>query len=294
MEQETTIVQEMKELLSDPKNRIRLDDFITKHLKTFLIATSLQNFPVQNSNVQKETFLDRLRQYERAVHDLQQITILLARWGEEEQLSLLEKILTRIAEADKGSSGISFWIHFGWYPTQIIIYSAGLAALSAKKYAVLKIILTTLVKNQSLGEKHLPIIVVVSSNLSDVHDAFKWIPGQEQKYVPRSEHFFQILEPMIQDLLFVGESYEELFDDFEVYSALVYIDVTERNWGPLGRFGWKYGRGNEGSYSRIIEEAERLKAEWPPLKAGMFDGSLERFLRASTLLKQLLDRLSWF
>ncbi|MCL5772674.1 MAG: hypothetical protein M1479_10455 [Actinobacteria bacterium] len=288
-----SFIEEMKELLSDPKNRIKLDDFVTKYLRAFLEATNLEHFPIQGSNVQKEDFLDRMRKYEEVVKDLQQIVILLARWSEREQLTILEKAFSRIAEADKGSSGINFWIHFCWYPIQILMYSAGLAALSVGKYYALKVILTTLIQNSSTERKRLPIIVTVTSNISDIHDAFKWIPGKEKNYVPRSEHLFEILEPTLEKLLFVGKSYELLFDDFEVYSALVYMEVTGRDWGPIGRFGWKHDHGDS-PFNRVVEEAKEAKEEWLPLRVGMFNGSLERFLEVSKTLRERLNKLPWY
>jgi len=289
-----TIAEEMKKLLSDPKNRIKLDDFIIKHLKVFLDEISLEHFPVQGSNMQKKDFLERMQKYEELVEDLQQIVILLARWGEGEQLSTLEKVFTRAAEADRGSSGVIPWLRFGWYPIQILMYSAGIAALSARKYDALKIILTTPAQNSSAERGHFPIVVVVASSLSDIHDAFKWIPDQERRHVPRSEHLFQILKPILEELLFVGKSYERLFDDFEVYSALVCADSTGRDWGPIGRFGWKYNRDiGDNPFDRVVKEAKEMRKGWPPLHVGMFDGSIERFLEVSETLRQWLNKLSW-
>jgi len=291
----TTIVEEMKELLSSPESRIKLDDFVTKYLKVFLETTNLEHFPVNILDMQKENFLDRMQRYEKVVKNLQQIVILLARWGEGEQKKILEKVFSRIAEADKDSSGINFWLHFSCYPIQILMYSAGVAALSAMKYCALKVILTTLVQNSSAGRELLPIIVRITSNISNIHDAFKWIPDKEKKYVPRSEHLFEILEPTLEELLFIGKSYEILFDDFEVYSALVYADITGRDWGPIGRFGWKYNHDTgDNPFNRIVEEAKEAKEEWPPLQIGMFNCSLERFLEVSKTLGQWLNKLPWY
>ena len=290
-----SFIEEMKELLSDPKNRIRLDDFVTKYLRAFLEETNLEHFPIQGSNIQKEDFMDRMRKYEEVVKDLQQIVILLARWGKGEQLIILEKVFSRIAEVEKCSSGINLWIHFWWYPVQILMYSAGVAALSAGKYDALKLILTTLVQNSSTESERLPLIVKVTSNISDIHDAFKWIPGKERNYVPRSDHLFEILKPTLEELLFLGKSYERLFDDFEVYSALVYAGITGRDWGPIGRFGWKYSRDiGDNPFNRIIEEAKEAKEKWAPLQVGMFNGSLERFLEVSETLGERFNKLSWW
>jgi len=290
------IIAPMKELLAEPKNRIKLDDFVTEQLKDFINKTSLEQFPVQDSNVQKEDFLERLQRYEEALKDFQKIVILLVRWGNKEQLLVLKKILMRLAEEDKGKSGTSIWIYFKWYPIQVLMYSSGIAALSVENYNALQIILTTYayVSSSSLGNRYLPIIVPVGKDLAWINDKFKWIPGQERKHVPRSEHLFEILESLFQELLFLGKDYERFFDDFEVYNALVYADVAERDFYPIGRFGYKQLQGREDTpINRLVEEAKKGKDKWAPLQVGMFDGSLDRFLKLSEGLKQRISKLSW-
>lgn len=290
-----TITNTMKELLSDSKNRIKLDDFITEHIKKFIDATSIQHFPVQGVHPQKESFMERMRQYEEFTKDLQQIVILLAKWGDSEQILLLEKIFTHLSGTDKGSSGLTLWIHFGWYPIQILMYSAGISAISAKKFDALKIALQTLVLTPSIDGKRYPLVVPVATNLSNIGDAWKWIPGQERKHVPRSEHFFEILKDPIEDTLFLGGSYEALFDEFEIYNALVYSEITGRNWGPIGRFGWKHDRGMNGSpYTQFVEVAKTEGSNWGALRAGLFDGSVEKFTKVSEGFAERLSEVNWF
>ena len=291
-----TITEEMKGLLSDPKNRIELEDYVSKHVESFLRMTNVGNFPVQGVGVQKENFLDRMQKYEDATKDLQKILILLARWGDQEHLLLLKKIFIRLAESEKGSAGTNVWLHLEWYPTQILMYAAGISALSADKFEALKIILSTPVLILLSEKQDVPLIVAVTSNIfSELGDVFKWIPGQEKKYFPRSEHFFGILRSPLEESLFLGKGYEQLFDDFEVYAALVYSDLTGRDWAPIGRFGWKHSRAfGDSSFHKIIEEAKERKEEWLPLKVGMFKGSLSRFLEISNALEKQIRHLSWW
>lgn len=289
------VTDTMKELLSDPKNRIKLDDFITDHLKKFISATSIQNFPVQGANVSQEEFLERMKRYEEITRDLQQIVVLLAKWGNSEQISLLEKIFTRLSETEKGSSGLTIWIHFGWYPIQLLMYSAGISALSVKNFEALKIILYTSVPVSSAGGKRYPLIVPTAANLSDIGSAWKWIPGLEQKYVPRSEHLFDIFKESVDELLFLGRSYETIFDEFEIYFALAYSEVTGRGWGPIGRFGWKHGRGiTESPFTQLVETAKTEGGNWGPLRAGFFNGSIDKFIKITETFKEQLDQLNWY
>jgi hypothetical protein len=94
---EDPIAEIMKDLLSDPNKKIKLDDVVSSQVRRFLEAIDLRHFPVQASNIQKADFVDRINEYEKASQDLQQIVVLLAKWGNDDQLKLLEKIFLRIA-----------------------------------------------------------------------------------------------------------------------------------------------------------------------------------------------------
>ena len=67
-------------------------------------------------------------------------------------------------------------------------------------------------------------------------NVWKMIPGHEQNYTPLSEYLFKIVQPRLDDLLFVSKSYEDAFDMFEVLLALAVADMRAvRNagiWGP--------------------------------------------------------------
>jgi uncharacterized caspase-like protein len=294
---ETPISEKVKELLSDPSKKIKLDDYITLHIKRFLETTDLRYFPVQQANVQKEDFLERLSKYEDAIKDLQQIVILLSKWGDKEQLLLLEKIFIRLAEADKGSAGLIMWIRLNWYPIMILMYSAGITALANKKYDVLKIVLQTTAYVESVGHSGQQTMVVsIGTNMSELSEAFKWLPGQEKKYVPRSEHLFKILQPTLEDMLFLGRSYESLFDAFEVMFALVYSDITGLDWGPPGRFAWKYRSpfNDVNPFNQIVDEAKKEQEKWGPIRASLFDSSINKFIKVSDSYREILKRLSWF
>ena len=83
--------------------------------------------------------------------------------------------------------------------------------------------------------------------------------------------------------------YDRHFDRFEIFLALTYADATERDWGPPGRFMWKHGRTHTSPYVELMEEAKGMGDNWLPVRAGLFKGSVKRFLEVAEGYKKLLD-----
>ena len=101
------------------------------------------------------------------------------------------------------------------------MYSAGVAALSANNYKALASILTTPVHAKPHDSSELqPLTVAVIEELTKIVDVFKRLPGHDRHYVPRSEHLRARQQPLLEDLLFLGRTYDRHFDRFEIFLAL--------------------------------------------------------------------------
>jgi hypothetical protein len=292
---DAAVVEQLKDLLGDPSRRIKLDDFVSQHVRRFLDATDLRQFTLQGATPTKEEIAERISRYEDASRDLQQIAIVLATWAEGAQLSLVEKIFRRLAEADRGGNGLAVWLKLAWYPLVYLTYSAGIAALAAKNYPALAALLTAEVTlERGYGEKVLPFVDFVVDRATDLHDYFKMLPGHERHFVPRSEYLYKALQPTLEDLLMLGRRYETLFDRFEVLLALEYADLSGTGWGPPGRYSWKHRNERQDSpLQKVVDEAEREGAEWALLRAGLFGESQERFQKDVRTIEELTSKLRW-
>jgi Caspase domain len=291
----------MKGLLADPGQQIRLDDFVSDHLRRATDALSLDNFPtfamISNEEVRK-----RLPQYEDIVSNLQTIVILLSRWGTVDQLPLLEKLFARLSEIDKGTSGYETWFDLGWYPIVLLMYVSGMTAISAGKYGTLRTAFMTPVRADDLrhmGGSEQPLILPAITAITRISEQFKRLPGHERQYVPRSEYLYKLLQPSLEDALFLGRTYESTFDRFEILLALAFADLREPKrggdvWGPPGRFAWKHARGRgEDPLEQLVNEAQRQGRTWEPLKAGLFGGDPNRFVELASGYKQLISKFGW-
>ena len=101
---------------------------------------------------------------------------------------------------------------------------------------------------------------------------------------------------MLDDLLFLGRDYENYFDRFEVLLALIYADLEKQYgklhfWCPVGRFAWKFRDTRTNPLKEIIDEADREKESWGPIKAGLFHGEYSRFEDIASNLKEFIPKL---
>jgi len=296
-----SFAETFKQLLANPAEKIRLDDFVSAHLRRAVEATALDKFPLQ-AGFSNEEFAGRLKDYEAVTADLEVAVILLARWAQPEQLNLLERIFARLAEGDRGHAGLVIWQRLGWYPVFRLMYAGGISAISQGRYDTLRAILLATVRADRMGraERANAVVIPAVAAMTEVIDNFKTLPGLDRRYTPRSDYLFQSLQAVLEDQLFLGHGYEQLFDEFEMLLALVYADLKAGEpvghvWGPVGRFAWKESRFGDGNtLSEFVQKAAAEGASWPPLRVGLFAGDQARFRAVADPYRDAIGRLNWF
>lgn len=293
------LTEKTKEYLSDGRYKIKLHDIFNQKIREVVSLLIGDNFKILGESFSDEEFLKRIKLYEDIVKELQAMTACVAFWGDKAHYRQLSKTIARVCDNFAPESGLVVWQNLRWYPVLLLMYSAGISAVSANNYEALATILMTKVRSPRNSYETIPVTIPIGESAADLHEVFKRLPGHERQYVPRSEYLFKLLQPSLDDLLFLGRDYEEMFDRFEVFLALVHAELEynpeNRVWGPLGRFGWKYsGRGRtENVFSELVKEAKTYGSEWSPLKAGLFSGSINRFLEISSKFEESLKGLSW-
>lgn len=297
-----SLSETIKEYISDSKYRIKLHDTVLGEVQKVLALIGERSFPVQGIPVTTDEFSNRLRRYETIVSDLATVSVIITRWGGSEHRKTLEQIYTKLPDTHETSGGVVMYLGLRWYPLMYLLYSSGITALAAENYENLVSIFLAQVGKSYSGEETEPIILPTVQGMLDVNraNAFKQLPGHDRHYVPMSEYLFKVIQPCVEDLLFLGRDYERLFDKFEVLLALVYADqiFDQRGdvWGPVGRFGWKFSSGiiDKNPFEDLVSEASIKKNTWEPLQAGFFNGSHDRFVQIANGYRELLNRLSWY
>lgn len=297
-----TLVSTVKEYLADPKMSIKLHDISIQYVRKYLLETTKEKFPVQGVQFDVEKFTTRLSRYNIIAQDLKLLTSCLSYWGEEAHQVILQKAVGRSTDNLQSESGLVIWLALRWYPIIVITYSAGIAAVAAKNYDNLHSLFVTQTATKRLSEETTELSLSIGEAILELErsNTFKQLPGHERHYVPRSEYLYKLLQPDLDDLFFLGNEYEEAFDRFEVMLALTHADLLYQKkqyiWGPIGRFGWKSSLHGEtkNPLSGIMAEAKAMSSSWPPLKAGFFGGSLERFNTVATEYEAMVKKLNWW
>jgi len=289
----------VKRLLSEPRFRIELHDLVaekTREVSNLGLDTKLS----LDASWDLQEFQRRLALYEESTDELLQVQALIARWGTAEHLDIISLPSRRLASPLSISSGLQVWIALRWYPIHLLAYASGLSSVAGDNYNSLAAYMHAPVTGTISSTTPEPLLVALHDGVGHARDAFKYLPGRDRQFVPMSEYLFKFFQPKLDDLLFLGTDYEGVFDRFEILTALEYAHLESNLnpshfWGPVGRFGWKHRRGIESSpFRSIFQEASLHKDSWPPIRAGLFDSSYERFDEIATKYGELLGKLAWY
>lgn len=265
-----------KDYLSEPRYRIRLDDQVSAAVRATLAETSGEKFS-SSAQGNGEEFAARLAAYEAAVRPLQAMAALLGKWATPEQAPTLTSMLARMSDGCVDTQGgQTFWENLRFYPFSLLLCSAGIASLAAENHgafvaAHMKRIDARPRRSERRGSS---VVVPVVEALQEATSTSIWRHVEEYKKhrVPDSEHLFKVLRPVLDELFFLGASYERLFDRYETLRALVYADVADHGQGPAGRFTWEYSGGQDNPFADLRAEAAQEKDAWGPIRAGLFQG----------------------
>jgi uncharacterized caspase-like protein len=294
----SALLDQTKEYLTETRYRIKLHDLVMRALRGAQQRLGEEHFGLQGESISESEFAERLLKYEEATRDVQHVAILLGRWAEEYHDAEIRQIAHSLAGQIEMKSGLTLWLSLRYFPMLFVLYAAGIAAIDGGNYAALKTLFAVEVKSARGGE-HTTVLQATCEAMLDLAraDAFKTLSGYERLHTPQSEYLFKRVQPVVDDVLFLGGRYEQLFDRFEVLYALCYVDQSGGDWGHPGRFGYKYRRRftSHDPFSALVAEAKQEGDQWAPLRAGMFSGSISHFDEVVKRFQTgLLNRLQWY
>lgn len=259
-------------------------------------AISDEHFPINGVRVTPESIRERVAAYETLSATVLSLIATGCHWGRPEYDESWRQCVETIAEEPARFGGSLLWMHLSSYPALLILYAGGLAATASGNYTTL----ARLLIGGSTWRDHVefPLVVALSGGRVFYREAADHLSSDATTTLraPMSEHLHDVLRDPLKDYIPQDAQYDKHVDRFEFLLALVYGDETSKrgigSWPPLGRFAWrvKYAP-SHGFYdvvTTIETEVQAAGNQWPPLKAGLFDGSVDRFMAVFTAYKAYL------
>lgn len=300
-------VATVKRYLVDSSAKIRLRDFVCDATEKLVAELSDPGFVAETRLKPEEELMKRLTKYEAICEILGAIMIAGCHWGDKTHEKLWIESLERVANSSKIEGGLTYLLNLRRYPTLLLLYSGGIAALANGHYENFAALVTRVRCVNSVGEKVALCRVVYpirvfEGNLGEL------LPGMARHYTPVSDYLFAKLRPLLREYLPDDTQYQEVFDRFEYLFGLVHADMHRMNvdgpsqseaeqgwWGPVGCFAWR-GRnfGGERIAKTISKEIEAEGVNWRPLKAGLFGAHLTQAQQANIKFDRFIKHLPFY
>jgi hypothetical protein len=174
----------------------------------------------------------------------------------------------------------------------MVLYAAGIAALTKGRYDVLKLLLDDAIAKSNYNQD--PIGSILGSGFCFWHDAAQVLHAGANRKTPGSDWMAERLRPILSEILGSDIEFDDVFDELELIIALVVANQSGRP--VIGRFGWRqsFSRGQHLNwYQRLTKEIEELGIQQPLLRAGMFNKDPEKLKQALQAVGQLSAKVAW-
>ena len=286
-----TAIAELKHLLPDPTQGIRVHDLVCgEALRLRSACNDTTRFPLHlpsnHRSFDQELMQSRVKAYEGQTELLEGLFAVGCAW-DTNPLPFAEalKITADISHMADGNEDL---LHLRRYPALRCLYAGGIAAVYQQRWDML----WTLTLDATTTYRHygpLPMATALDywSMFRGLRTA-RFLPGQARHDIPVSHYLFETLREVLRGAVPVDHEYETAFDRFEYMLGLIIEDTRSQQPegvrtgdAPVGYFiRYGYSTHTPPVWERIKSEAEQAGADWGPIRAGIFGGSIERFAAA--------------
>ena len=225
-------INELTELMSNPDKLILLDRKINDTLLQYR-ETSSKISPF----ITKENFKEYVSSYFDAASNILTVLAMMGLYYEDRYEKIIEKILVNI-HPSIDSVGLKE------YGDCLVIYAAFLivtiCGVEANRIDLLSKTYKLSFKARFSFQRTSLLDAAVNNTIKH-YDSFDiFFPEKNYRY-PLCEYFYTRLQPILDDILFMGDSYENKFVTAELIIALffatrLYTSGSSQVWGPSGRY----------------------------------------------------------
>lgn len=287
------VISNIKDIILDESKKIILNDMVSSETEKICKELTIKNYPVENVEGSKDNFQNRAKKFESLTETLVHLFIQGCYWGNKNTDSIWSKSLERIANNIKNPlSGLYIWIKLRLYPSLILMYAGCLASLANDKYHTFG----SLLFDTKLWEEENEYQLATNLNIWDVVERPSfWSPGNSGDMFATSQHLYELLRDPMREYLPDEANYKKYFERFEYYLALINLDINKDKHFPIGLYAYNMFISDRTTRMsrRIDRELIQKGKDWPLLKMGLFDGSVERVRELMKKVDEISIRSRW-
>ena len=273
----------MKKYLEGHQYPIQPQDFAIKELQRVKNNLDPQHFPL-HEKPDESAYHQRLERLEALSANLVPIVMTGVYWGEEKYDQLWQRCIEALARRERwtdGTTSYTAWSSLQYYPATLVLYAAGMGAISKGRYSLLKLLL-----EDSTGKDFYQQEFNDEYPLWQILNPMNCFPSNEGIFLPEgrkptagSDRIAKQLRPVVSEVCGEDDEFDNLFDEFELIIALVYADRSQSNFVTMGRFArrsWSFRDDKRTPFARMKIAISEKQTKHPLLVAGMFGGEIER------------------
>ena len=245
-------------------------------------ALNDEEFLKKDADQRYAAIVERMDEYEELTGPFVQLFAAGCHGGPEWLQLLWPEALTIVAKSVDRRTGADSLVRLRRYPALLLLYAGGVAAVAGGNYGNLVALLQR-TQVRSYGPNYSVTFGLAQGRIVDSYDE-KHLNEAGRHRMPFNSHIVNILREPLDLFVHNEDNYMESFVRFEYLFAL--FSESEDNGLIPGSFTWeseqyrglqRYPRTSVWIVGDTEAELDRMGADWPPLKSGVFEGPVERF-----------------
>lgn len=254
-------------------------------------------FPM-DSDVSKEEFSRRVEQYESIAAELANAIGYTSAWadgGDHERIVIdsIQMVAEGTGRLYMDGTFKSVWRHCRQYPLALLFCTSLFACYRNERFKLMRKLLLDI--DLLLEGRAVSFLQSTRYFIGDFSDSWNSILGT-RLYTPVDDRISEMIQEYLPSLSRTSALSNRSFDELQCFMSAVSLyrsgtqtyQNPEQDWGVSGSYLWRH-QCRTGDYEdpcdRLILQIEKLQSNWPPLRAGFFDGESDLAIKTLSYSK---------
>lgn len=232
-----------------------------------------------------ETLNDLVRRFLGQCEILRRVCLVAGRWGTQEAAKSVIRVLRELQFRDLSGGGFTYFVALRALGASFCFYWFLVGCAAGERWTLALEVMRARIRYDDKDKPFVALLPLTS------YETVEWkiLEGFENKRTPASDFMFERLKAEISDIAVSATGLEDLFDEVELLVAIeaAYQHIRVRGmdwfWTPYGRFTW---RERSKGFESILAEG----AEYPWVKAGLADGTVDTVKSTIAAVRELFSK----